>query len=437
VEGDAEYQPPLRRPGACMQSPRPRPSKLRRVLRAAGLAVACPVLLVLLNEYAFTSGTRARGGELKAIPVPAYAAARGGERDVKIMAYNIAKAFVNEDLPRFTERSTVLARLDRIADVIRAESPDLVFLSEVVWETPYNSVNQVRHLASACGFRYYAFGENTNVGLPFFRYVGGNAILSRWPLYNGDNPDLPGRQPFWVTRNNRRVLMADADIDGARVRGGKRSATPLCLRTTTSAARRRTRREGPAGPRCACPLAEKRCRASLAPALQRGTSPATRSCAASSTASAPTRACGSSRTRWPSTWSTPAGSASPGNRAASAPTFSAAATAPSSRCAPPRPCWPPAARARCTCTRPTRTARPATASPWPGAPACPSTTWRWCSSTPRCSTARRPRRSSSARRSAARAACSSIRTGSASSRSSTNAGRWRRATSSPARSTTR
>ena len=201
-----------------MQSPRPRSSRLRRVLRAAGLAVACPVLLVLLNEYAFTSGTRARGGELKAIPVPAYAAARGGERDVKIMAYNIAKAFVNEDMPRFTERSTVVERLDRIADVIRAESPDLVFLSEVVWETPYNSVNQVRHLASACGFRYYAFGENSNVGLPFFRYVGGNAILSRWPLYNGDNPDLPGRQPFWVTRNNRRVLMADADIDGARVR---------------------------------------------------------------------------------------------------------------------------------------------------------------------------------------------------------------------------
>ena len=45
--------------------------------------------------------------------------------------------------------------------------------------------------------------------------------------------------------------------------GGKRSATPRCSRTTTSAARRRS------GPRFACPLDEKRCRASLVLLLTR------------------------------------------------------------------------------------------------------------------------------------------------------------------------
>lgn len=200
-----------------MQPLRPRPSRLRRVLRAAGLAAACPVLLVLLNEYAFSSRTVPRGGELPDVPVPVSEPA-GGERIVKIMAYNIAKAFVNENLPRFTDKAVVRERLDRIAAVIRAESPDLVFLSEVVWETPYNSVNQVLNLAEAAGYRYYAFGENSNLGFPLFRYVGGNAILSRWPLSDGVNPDLAGRRPFWVTRNNRRALMADVHLNGARVR---------------------------------------------------------------------------------------------------------------------------------------------------------------------------------------------------------------------------
>jgi endonuclease/exonuclease/phosphatase family metal-dependent hydrolase len=105
-----------------------------------------------------------------------------------------------------------------MAETIRQEDPDLIFLSEIVWETPYNSVNQVRELAEACGYPHYAFGENVNLGIPFFRYAGGNAILSKWPLVRASNPSLAGRQPFWVTRNNRRVLFADVTIGSRETR---------------------------------------------------------------------------------------------------------------------------------------------------------------------------------------------------------------------------
>ena len=36
--------------------------------------------------------------------------------------------------------------------------------------------------------QYWAFGENFNFGLPFYRVVGGNAILSRWPIEPVGNP---------------------------------------------------------------------------------------------------------------------------------------------------------------------------------------------------------------------------------------------------------
>jgi len=55
--------------------------------------------------------------------------------------------------------------------------------------------------------------------------------------------------------------------------------------------------------------------------------------------------------------------------------------------------WPPVAPARCICTPATRTALPAMASPWPGAPVAASPIWNSTSSTrPACIT-RRPSRS--------------------------------------------
>jgi endonuclease/exonuclease/phosphatase family metal-dependent hydrolase len=44
--------------------------------------------------------------------------------------------------------------------------------------------------------------------------VSGNAILSSWPLETVANPSLAGRQPFYVAKNNRRVLWCQTRLAG-------------------------------------------------------------------------------------------------------------------------------------------------------------------------------------------------------------------------------
>jgi endonuclease/exonuclease/phosphatase family metal-dependent hydrolase len=104
-----------------------------------------------------------------------------------------------------------------MADAIRTANPDVVFLSEALTECGPCPVNQVEHLARACGLPFVATGENYNVGLPFYRVVGGNAILSRRMLRAEGNPSLAGRQPFFVTHNNRRALFTSLEIGDRRV----------------------------------------------------------------------------------------------------------------------------------------------------------------------------------------------------------------------------
>src|SRR5258708_5178095 len=98
-----------------------------------------------------------------------------------------------------------------------SHAPAPTCLSETVWECGACPVNQVASLAEATEVHAWAFGENYNFGLPFFRVVGGNAILSRWPLETVANPPLAGRQPFYATKNNRRVLWCAAKIGARRV----------------------------------------------------------------------------------------------------------------------------------------------------------------------------------------------------------------------------
>jgi endonuclease/exonuclease/phosphatase family metal-dependent hydrolase len=134
-----------------------------------------------------------------------------------VLAWNLAKCFVHRGGWSFASKDEVEARLHRIAAVIRAENPDLVFLSELVIECTPCDVDQLLFIARGTGLEHWVFGENFNFGLPFFRIVSGNAILARDALEPVANSDLVGRQPFWVTRNNRRVLFARARIAGEAV----------------------------------------------------------------------------------------------------------------------------------------------------------------------------------------------------------------------------
>ncbi|HEY1191046.1 MAG TPA: endonuclease/exonuclease/phosphatase family protein [Gemmata sp.] len=137
--------------------------------------------------------------------------------EVTFVSYNIAKGFAHKGGLKFESREFVLAKLRRMAAVIRAEQPDVVFLSEALTELAPCNIDQVAFLARECGLPHTATGENYNVGLPFARVVGGNAILSRAPLTPVANIDLAGRKPLWVTQNNRRALFASAEFGGQTV----------------------------------------------------------------------------------------------------------------------------------------------------------------------------------------------------------------------------
>jgi len=136
---------------------------------------------------------------------------------IKILAYNIAKGFVHQGGVSFASEAEVTARMTEIATLIEAEQPDLVFLSEAILECGPSPVNQVEFIAQQTGMASWAFGENFNFGLPGYRMISGNAILSRSELTPVANFNLAGRQPFYITKNNRRVLFCRTKITGQNV----------------------------------------------------------------------------------------------------------------------------------------------------------------------------------------------------------------------------
>jgi endonuclease/exonuclease/phosphatase family metal-dependent hydrolase len=185
---------------------------LRRVFRGAaviGLLVLLLAGLFTLNGLVLAARQQPVMGELAGVEVSPSASGPG---EVTVVAYNVAKGFAHRGGLRFAPREQVEERLRKMAAVVRAERPDFVFLSEALTECAPCPVNQVEWIARECGLPHSAAGENYNVGVPFVRVVGGNAILSRTPLTPVANIDLVGRKPFYVTGNNRRALFVSAVI---------------------------------------------------------------------------------------------------------------------------------------------------------------------------------------------------------------------------------
>ena len=137
---------------------------------------------------------------------------RQNANEVRVMAFNVAKCFVMTGAVSFESEDVVNDRLDQIVDIVRQHSPDILCLSEIMTEAGPCDVNQVEALAARTGLRHWAFGENYNFGLPILRVVGGNAVLSRFPVESIENPSLAGRQPFYVTKNNRRALLTQVQL---------------------------------------------------------------------------------------------------------------------------------------------------------------------------------------------------------------------------------
>ncbi len=172
-------------------------------------------LLFVVNGVLLADGEKPRTG-LTGHP-PKHLNTGSRETRLKVMSYNIAKGFLHKGGTSFKSPEAIKSRIGRIAQLISTECPDLVFLSEVVRECSPCPVNQVKVLAETTGMHMWAFGENYNLGLPFYRIVGGNAILSRWPLEGVRNLSLSGRKPFYVTKNNRRALWCEVQIGRRRL----------------------------------------------------------------------------------------------------------------------------------------------------------------------------------------------------------------------------
>lgn len=158
-------------------------------------------------------------------------------REVTIVAYNIAKGFAHRGGLRFDSRAAVEQRVRKMAAVVNAERPDLVFLSEAMTELAPCLVDQVELFARECGLPHVATGENYNLGVPGVRVVGGNAILSRHPLAPVANFDLAGRRPFWISKNNRRALFASAELGGKPVLLGALHNDSFDMRNNAAQAR--------------------------------------------------------------------------------------------------------------------------------------------------------------------------------------------------------
>lgn len=193
-------------------------TRIRRWLVRSLLAVVALALLlgglIAFNGLVLADRQVPRMRNLAGVEAAPTASAPG---EMTIVAYNVAKGFAHRGGLRFDSRGAVEDRISKMAVVVKAERPDLVFLSEALTELAPCPVDQVGRFARECGLPHVASGENYNLGVPGLRVVGGNAILSRTPLAPVANIDLAGRQPFWVTKNNRRALFVSADIGGKPV----------------------------------------------------------------------------------------------------------------------------------------------------------------------------------------------------------------------------
>ena len=132
---------------------------------------------------------------------------------IRIMSYNIAEGFIRKEKLNLMSVDSEKIHLSEIAQIINNEQPDIVFLSEIIFECTPCPINQVKFLAESTNMYSWTFGENYNLGLPFYRIVGGNAILSRFPIKAISNPSLSGIQSFYKIQNNRRALWCSLQLE--------------------------------------------------------------------------------------------------------------------------------------------------------------------------------------------------------------------------------
>lgn len=107
------------------------------------------------------------------------------DETIRIMTVNVAmkssyfymKWLYQGFLPAFIKE-----HLDHVAQLIREQQPDIVILSEMAQNILPFENNLVGYLAARSEMHNWAFGEINDRQIGWVRYIGGNAILSRYSM---------------------------------------------------------------------------------------------------------------------------------------------------------------------------------------------------------------------------------------------------------------
>ena len=137
------------------------------------------------------------------------------DRPLRVACYNIAhgRGLVESNWEG-GDRAARIARLDRIAELLRDINADVVVLNEVDFDSSWSySVNQARYLARKAGYSHWVEQRNLDLGLVIWKWRFGNAILSKYPIENARVTDLPGYSTWeTVLAGKKRAVACDIKV---------------------------------------------------------------------------------------------------------------------------------------------------------------------------------------------------------------------------------
>jgi endonuclease/exonuclease/phosphatase family metal-dependent hydrolase len=159
-----------------------------------------------VHEWRDVPEMRASAAALPADSTATDSTATDSTATVRVLAWNIAHGrggVRSGHLQNWRGGSTEerIARLARIAEVIRRADADVVVLNEVDFQSGWSGdVNQAEVLARAAGYGTWVEQRNYDLRLPFWTLSFGNAVLTRLPVQHVEGLDLPPHSALeaWV-----------------------------------------------------------------------------------------------------------------------------------------------------------------------------------------------------------------------------------------------